>query len=181
MNNKLKLSADILAFITLVSIVFGAVFLSLKHDTIPERVKKTIQLENGQIHFSFYDINHKKYSFSDFRGNLVLVNLWATWCAPCVEELPSLIKLSKKIKKLKVIIISDESKEAVQSFLSSFEKPPKNFIVGFHPDALDIFSTEALPETFIFNKEGFLIEKVIGPRDWNNPGWMSKLEEFNSN
>ncbi len=179
MNFKLKLAIDITVFGVLVALVMGAIWISLKNETLPERVKKINKMKQGDISFSFYDLNDNQYNFRDFQNKVVLVNVWATWCAPCVHELPSLIKLARDFKKdFVVIAITDESVMAVKKFLTSFDSLSRNFYVAFNPNVLGIFSPEALPESFLFDQKGKMVEKIIGPRMWDSLEWKIKIRKL---
>ena len=108
---------------------------------------------------------------SDFRGEVVLLNFWATWCPPCVEEMPSLQKLQEALgeKGLNVLAISvDERKEDVERFQKELDL---SLPILYDPGAkvAHSFATFKFPETYIVGRDGRLVGKVIGPRDWIAP------------
>jgi len=111
-------------------------------------------------------------------GNVILINFWASWCKPCVEEFPDLIKIQNdyKDKGLSVIFISLDFPEEINSKLIPFLKSEKvdftTFYCGFKnaEELMDYFDRKwdgAIPATFIFDRKGMLRSKVIGSRDYD--------------
>jgi thiol-disulfide isomerase/thioredoxin len=125
----------------------------------------------GQV-VGFQDAQGKTVFLHDFKGRPVIINLWATWCAPCVEEMPSLAKLQQDYaaKGLAVIAISeDASMDAELNFYKNhgltgltpyFDKGHAVYV------ALD---THGLPSTVLVNSRGQMIQRVEGPVDWQAP------------
>ena len=111
-------------------------------------------------------------SLSDHRGKVVLVNVWATWCPPCVDEMPSMEKLYQALKddnfEILAISIDAMGTKAVAPFM---EKYNLSFRALLDPDGTikTIYQTTGVPESFIINKDGILVEKIIGPRNWAAP------------
>lgn len=117
------------------------------------------------------DLDGKTVRLSDFRGQVVLVNFWATWCPPCVEEMPSLQKLQEVLgdKGLHVLAISvDDNLEDVEKFQKDLQV---TLPILLDPGAkvAHSFATFKFPETYVVDREGKLAAKVIGPRDWVAP------------
>jgi cytochrome c biogenesis protein CcmG/thiol:disulfide interchange protein DsbE len=112
------------------------------------------------------------------RGRIVILNLWATWCAPCVEELPSLLALQQRNPQLAIVgIATDEDADVY-----------KHFLVQHHVDLLTVrdadqrintlYGTVQIPETYIIDRKGILRRKFIGAQDWTSPeitDYLSKL------
>lgn len=178
MNSKLKLSIDVSAILILFILIIVAVWLSVKTETVPERVKKIEKMKKGDFEISFTDLENNQYHLSDFQNSVVLINIWAPWCAPCIEELPSLLKLAQHFpSQLVIIALTDEPQNSVKRFFSSFEKPGKNFIVALSNEIKNIFSPSALPESYIF-KNGKMSLKIIGPRNWDSLEWKNKINQL---
>ncbi len=125
--------------------------------------------------FEFQSIKNTEHSLSDFEGQPILLHFWATWCAPCIEELPKLINLAESEPEKVTIIaiaVNDKSKD-IQRFLSkTTSNIPNNFIIGLDPDksiSKDIYGTIQLPETYILTSDLILLEKIIGSKDnWDD-------------
>jgi len=132
------------------------------------------QLEKeGVPDFTLPDLNGKPVSLSSFKGRPVLVNLWASWCAPCVKEFPSLQRLVERYKgKLVVLAVShDHNRDDLDSFIKAFGGVPENFVIVWDKDRItsELFGTDQLPETYILTKEHKLIRKVAGEQLWDQP------------
>lgn len=107
----------------------------------------------------------------NYRGQVVVVNLWATWCPPCVEETPSLEQFAEKMRSQGVVVLGisvDDNLNALQEFVG---KNHLSFPVGRDPDrSLSArLGTWQFPESYILDRRGLLADKVIGPTDWNDP------------
>ena len=174
-----RLFIDIIAVAVLVILIIGGVWFSLKKENEPERLQQLNQMREGEFQFSFIDLNGKERTLAQYRGKVVLVNLWATWCPPCVEELPSLLRLARKFQKnLVVIAVSEESKKDIQDFFSQWPQPSRNFILSTSLDIQKTFFPQALPESYLLDKKGRLFLKILGSRDWNNLEWSQKIKEL---
>lgn len=122
--------------------------------------------------FSYPDLEGKTVSLSDYRGKLVLVNIWATWCKPCVDEMPSMEKLYNKFKDqgFEILAVSIDSlgKKAVGPFMDVHNLTFKT-LLDTKGSMQQAYRTTGIPESFIIDKNGVIIEKVIGSTDWASP------------
>ena len=122
--------------------------------------------------FKFPGMDGKMVSLSDYRGKVVLVNIWATWCSSCADEMPSMEKLYRELKgenfEILAVSIDAPGKKTVAPFMKKFNL---SFPALMDPDGTikTLFQTTGVPESFIINQEGILIEKVIGPKNWATP------------
>ena len=119
---------------------------------------------------------------SEHRGHVVLVNFWATWCPPCVEETPSLEALSTKMRRLGVEVIGvsvDQDPSAVKKFITGHNL---SFPIVRDPDqkVASQYGTLKFPETYILDRDGRVAEKIIGPADWADPKMVSFVENLAS-
>lgn len=115
---------------------------------------------------------------SKLRGRVVVLNLWATWCAPCIEELPSLLALQKQMPELSIVAVSMDQDPDVY----------KRFLVEHHVDLLTVrdedqkvnalYGTVQIPETYIIDKQGVLRRKFIGAQVWTSPEITSYLSKM---
>lgn len=116
----------------------------------------------------------KKMSMNELKGNVVLVNLWATWCGPCVREMPDLSKISEELKDknfrmLGLNIFQQERAKKVEDFLKT--NPVSYTILDGNNAVVDAFGEasgskiEAVPTTFIIDKNGKIAETIVGGRD----------------
>jgi len=140
------------------------------------------QLErDGVPEITLPGLDGKDISLSQFEGKAVLVNLWASWCAPCVKEIPSLKGLVEHFKgELVVLAVSqDHSREDLDSFVKAFGGVPKDFVIVWDRDKKvgEMLGTEQLPETYILNRKHKLVRKVAGEQVWNEPMALEFFKE----
>lgn len=113
---------------------------------------------------------------------LVIVNFWASWCAPCVEEFPSMLKLIKEMKgRVLVVAVSmDDEEKDLRAFLKIFKVPQPGFEVIWDQDKSigRAYDVGKLPETFIVGADRKLRRKVLGIEDWASPNAMAYFESL---
>ena len=119
--------------------------------------------------FTFPGLDGKKVNLADYKGKVVLLNIWATWCAPCVAEMPSMEKLYQELKdegfEILAVSVDESGAEAVNPFM---EKHKLGFpvLLDTKGDIKTLYQATGIPESFIIDGEGIIVEKIIGPRDW---------------
>ena len=129
--------------------------------------------------FSVQD-SDRKLSLDQFRGQVVVLNFWATWCPPCVEELPSLMNLQERMRERGVTVLGvsiDVDGDAYHRFLKLHNI---NFLTVRDPEqkVAVMYGTTGWPETYIIDRQGVLRRKFVGPVDWNSPeviGFLNRL------
>ena len=148
-----------------------------------KRQNQLQKLRSTPIDLVVEDIKGKIWDLYCYRDKKTLViNLWATWCPPCVEELFSLSQLAEKTKEETLVLaLSTEPKETLSRFIKrSFPDLGKSLkIVSLPEDKLEkYFPKDSLPVTYIFNKKGKLIEKEIGAKDWNQKELIESIRKL---
>ncbi len=158
-------SKPVVALVSLVvlGLAFGAVWLqSSKYE--PLLVGKSAP------DFELPDLEETTVRLSDYRGKVVFLNFWATWCQPCREEMPSMEVLYKQFKRDGLVVLA----VSIDRVTTAQEIPPfvKSMNLTF-PVLVDSwgqtdkrYKLMGVPETYIIDQQGVLREKVIGPRDW---------------
>ncbi len=125
--------------------------------------------------------NGKSVSLSDFRGKVVMVHFWATWCPPCVEELPTLAKLYQDLAgkdfEMLAVSVDEGGAEAVTAFMHQNKLNVPVLLDSDHATA-SRYGTFKFPETYILDREGIVRYKVIGPRDWRDPAALQLLQNM---
>lgn len=131
---------------------------------------------------TFNDVDGKTIDFSQFKGKIIMVNMWATWCPPCVRELPAIERLATKFKAedfvLLPISIDAEGKQQVQPFLSSLGMPNFNSYYDQPQSLGDVFPLDTIPATFILDQQGQLIAFVRSYVDWDDAKAISLIQGF---
>lgn len=111
---------------------------------------------------------------ASYRGKVVLVNFWATWCGPCIEEMPSLLQLHHDRPDLAILAISvDEDEDQYKSFLV---RRHVDLTTVRDPDerVANLFHSSMWPETYIIDRQGVIRRKIVGAQDWSSP----EMREF---
>jgi peroxiredoxin len=129
--------------------------------------------------FTLKDINGKSMSLSSFKGKVVLLNFWATWCPPCRAEIPAMNKLNQLLKNKGLVILAvstDRSVDDVKDFLSSV---PVNFTVVTDEKLAvtrNLYKVFMVPTTFLIDKRGIIVKKYFGERNWTEPEIIKEIE-----
>ena len=150
----------------LIAIVGGTAFFALR-----QRQARPLAIGDRAPDFSLPAFPSGSLDLETYRGQVVLVHFWATWCPPCVEETPGLVRFSERMRNQGVAVVSvsvDENPEALRDFI---EKYRISYPVGRDPKQTLAarYGTFLFPETYILDRGGFLAEKVANAADWSDP------------
>jgi len=168
----------LIIFIYLITINFSYAFEK------PD-LKNLVLIKNPKSYENiiFIDMNQKNINLDDFKGKLLILNFWATWCAPCREEMPSLDNLQSntKLNNLKIFPINIGQEDAIKSESFFKELNIQNLEIYFDaPTTLaKKFSLRGIPTTIIFNKEGKEFARIIGSIDFNDDEFINWLKLYN--
>ena len=166
----------LIIFIFLASNSFANEVTNIKNLVINKEVKRYDNL-------TFLDASNKQLSLSDYKGNLILLNFWATWCSPCKDEMPSLDLLqgNQKLYNLKVFPINI-GKDNIQK-ASNFYKDLniKNLKIYFDsPVTLaKKFGLRGIPTSILFNKNGEEFARIVGSTDFLDKKFIKWLSDYN--
>jgi len=131
--------------------------------------------------FELADLGGKKLKLSSLRGKVVLLNFWATWCPPCVEEIPSLVELQQAMQgqDFELVTVSvDESPEIVKEFLAKQKQPSLPVLLDSSKQVPLSYGTSKFPETFVIDRNGVARYKFIYKRDWSSAPALSCLRSL---
>lgn len=127
------------------------------------------------------DLQGKKHDLNDFRGQVVLINFWATWCPPCRVEMPSMWRLKQKLKGKPFVILAvdmGEEEASVNAFLP--DKMKKDFIVLMDKDgeALRTWKVFAFPTSYIIDTKGNIRYALYGALEWDEASVVEKIRKL---
>lgn len=126
------------------------------------------------------DLSGKEVRLSDLRGKVVLLNFWASWCPPCREEMPSMVKLNNSMAgkpfQMLAVSVDEGGKDAVEAYSAkSGVKLP--FYLDTGGKGSRLYGTTGFPETFIIAQNGVILKKIIGGLDWSHPEVARFIED----
>lgn len=151
-----------------ISLFLSIVLFACGDPAKPKDINKEViaQSKSAIEQLVLTNLNDQPIDLEKFKGKIVFINFWATWCKPCREEMPSIQKAMKILKdeKVEFLFASDESTEQIQEFKSDHEYN-FNYVKVESLSALNIMG---LPTTFIFNPNGELIFSEMGYRKWDD-------------
>jgi thiol-disulfide isomerase/thioredoxin len=169
----------------LLTIFIYLIITNLSYASDKPDIKNLVLIKNPKIYENviFKDKNQKNVDLYDFKGKLLILNFWATWCAPCKKEMPSLDNLQSNIKldNLKIFPINIGQEDISKSELFFKELNIKNLDIYIDaPITLaKKFSLRGVPTTIIFNKEGKEFARIMGSIDFNDKEFINWLKLYN--
>ena len=166
----------LIVFIFLLSNSFANEVTDIKNLVINKELKKYTDL-------TFLDSKNKLINLNDYKGNLIILNFWATWCAPCKEEMPSLDSLQKNkyLDNLKVfpINIGQENLKKASDFFENLKI--RNLDLYFDPPITlaKKFKLRGIPTTILLNKDGLEFARIVGSINFEEEKFIEWLSNFN--
>ena len=166
----------LIIFIFLISNSFAEEVFDIKNLVINKELKKYDNL-------SLLDDKNNQINLDDLNGNLILLNFWATWCAPCKEEMPSLDNLqsNKTLNNLKIFPINigkDNLKKALE-FFEDLEITNLNIYFDNPSTLAKTFSLRGVPTSILINKDGYEFARIMGSIDFNDKNFIKWLSAYN--
>ncbi len=166
----------ILLFIVFAALLYGLIFggdcdgpinLSAERSPAPD--------------FSLPDMSGRMVSLNDYRGKVVFLNVWATWCAPCRREMPDIQSLARKMDPRQFAVLTVSVDQGGHEDVATFYRGRRLDI----PTLLDpqgsipkLYGVTGYPETFLIDKQGRIVERFIGPRHWLSARLMQVFREL---
>ena len=166
----------LIIFIFLISNSLADEATGIKNLVIYKELKKYDKL-------TFLDKENNKLNLKEYKGNLILLNFWATWCAPCKEEMPSLDRLlSRKELNNLVIFPINVGQDDVKNSLKFFEDLEiKNLNIYYDPPITlaKKFGLRGIPTSILFNKDGYEFARIVGSIDFEDEEFIKWLSDYN--
>jgi thiol-disulfide isomerase/thioredoxin len=128
---------------------------------------------------SLADTNGHSVELSELRGKLVLVNLWATWCEPCLREMPSLERLQSRLgERIAVLAVSEDrgGNKTVEPFIAKLGLKSVKIYIDPKSEVGHAFGARGLPTSFLIDREGKVLGRVEGAAEWDSPKILGVLE-----
>lgn len=185
MNKHLK-AALIVGGIAMLLLAGTLAYQQKKEESAQTERTKTLAINAPIPDFAAKDLKGVDLKLSQYQNKIVILNFWASWCGPCVEEMPSLIKLVKALPKDIVLlaISGDSNKEDIDAFLKSFPElatlPNIHIIWDSNKALAQQYQVYRLPESFVVDKSQKLVKKISGTIDWYNENAISYMKSLNT-
>lgn len=130
--------------------------------------------------FSLRDIDGATHRLADYRGQVVIVNFWATWCPPCREEMPSMQRAWERLKNQDIVILAidvGEDEDTIFTFTADY---PVEFplLMDLDSSVIQSWPVRGLPTTFVIDPQGRMVYRAIGTRDWEDPALLEALRKL---
>ena len=148
-------------------------------------IKNLVLINKPKIYeqVTFKDKNQKTVDLVNYKGKLLALNFWATWCAPCREEMPSLdgLQADKRLNNLKIFPINIGRDDLLKSEIFFKELDIQNLDIYFDSETTlaKKFALRGVPTTILFNKKGQEFARIIGSIDFNNEEFINWLKIYN--
>ena len=156
-----KITIILLTFIFNISNSFAIEIQDFEHN-------KVKQIKN----FEFIDDLGNTHNLFDSKGKVVLLNFWATWCKPCVDEMPALSQLVTTIKNPNIVImpmsLDFKGVSEVNNFYNNYKIDNLPTYLDYKSDGFNNLEIKALPTTIIIDKNGYEVARILGQIDWNS-------------
>lgn len=167
--------------LAIVAVLAGGAFAA-SHFLKDELTSVTVGSDAPGFAVQTLDATPKMKSLSDYRGEVVVLNIWATWCIPCRTEMPSMEALYRELgpKGLRIVAVSVDNAGEEQKIRDFVKEYGLTFEV-LHDAAgaiQNIYRTTGVPETFVLDRDGVIRKKWIGADDWASPGNKRLLEQL---
>jgi len=175
MEGRAMSKTNALKILALLLILGGAAIFALRL-----RQPRPVDVGERAPDFTLPALNRGSLSLHDFSRQVVVLNFWATWCPPCVEETPGLEKFAEQMRSQGVAVMGvsvDQDVVALQTFAA---QQHLSFPIGRDPDqsVANRYGTFQFPETYIIDQDGRVAEKLIGPVDWQDPRIITFVQDL---
>lgn len=145
-----------------------------------EEANKTPEKGDVAVDVLLHDLDGKTVKLSQFKGKVIILNFWATWCPPCREEMPSMDAMYKKFKGTDLVMLPvsiDDNTETIREFMkkNNYEMPAYH---DANREAGSVYGITGVPETFLIDRKNIIAEKFIGPVDWSKPDVLQLIQDM---
>jgi peroxiredoxin len=130
--------------------------------------------------FQLSDMDGRQHRLEEFRGQVVVINFWATWCPPCREELPSMNRAYQQLKQQGVVFLAvnvGENEDVIFPFQANY---PVEFpiLLDLEGKVISQYGVIGLPTTFVIDRQGRLAYRAVGSREWDQPAMLQQIRSL---
>jgi len=185
---SIKSWKDVLTVLVLVAVAVGFYFVFAKRGRLGPDLEQTwlrFKVKKGDAapDFSLPTLKGNSARLADYKGKVVFLNFWATWCPPCRDEMPSMEALYKRLQgrafEMLAVSIDTSGEDVVREFVTEFGL---TFPVLLDPknELSRLYGLTGVPETYIIDGDGVVALKIIGARDWMRKEWLDYFDQVPS-
>ena len=146
------------------------------------KIKSFSDTKTPALNFTLKHLDGTTASLQDFSGKVVLLNFWATWCLPCIQEMPDMEKLWREYKDAGLVVLGVSNDDAgkrkrVETFIN---KVNLSFPILLDPDSTvsELYNVSAIPVSYLIDRNGVLLAKIVGVREWASPEAFTLMEHL---
>ncbi|WP_158735238.1 peroxiredoxin [Alteribacillus sp. YIM 98480] len=163
MNKKFITSMVLVAAIIIISYV---IFTNISAQEVGT------QEGDAAADFTLPSYNGEERSLSSYEGNIVIMNMWASWCEPCTEEIPELMEFHEQYEEQGVVVLTinmnsfERKQEHAEKFVEQFDMRQTPALIDEEGEVADLYNLQYLPTTYIITRDGTIAEKIAGEIDF---------------
>ena len=186
-RTRLYVLASGVAAVAVAAVLYGIFGLGVHGANQPPAVLGRLKLTDGTpeiaaVHFA--DAEGKEIKLADFKGRYVLLNLWATWCGPCIEELPSLAHLRSELPDKQIVVLPVDMEKLdtarVEDFFAKHDLTGLPVYIDKDYSAMRGFVANELPLTILIDAQGHEVARAAGAEKWDDPASVAYLTKISA-
>jgi cytochrome c biogenesis protein CcmG/thiol:disulfide interchange protein DsbE len=164
----------------LLPILLGILFVALGYVVVDAFRDKVVNVGDNAPDFQITADNGRALARSNFGGRLLVLNFWATWCPPCIEEMPSLDQFQRRFASSGVVVAGVSVDTNERAYRELLRKTNVSFLTARDPEARisGSYGTFKYPETYVIDAKGVVVRKIIGPTNWMDPMMVSYIQSL---
>jgi peroxiredoxin len=166
--------------LAVLAIVVGAYFFFIRSERPPAPPADQVRVGAPAPDFTLKDLQGNAVTLSEFKGKVVFLNFWATWCPPCRVEMPSMERLYEVYGDRGFVMLAVNVEQAAEPVLAFLKENPHAFPILLDPDARvqRLYGVYRFPETFLIDQDGTVVEHYLGARDWSSVDFLAKIKSM---